>query len=433
MKRTYHTLDNQGKVNQRKLAEFLAQNGQQLLPMVELITESQLAIDDLVSAMGRATIETVLQLSAEQVAGPPQQGRERAEGIVWHGKQGGSVYLKERKLKVRKPRLRKKSGGAQAEVAVPAYEAMQNPTGMGSRMLEILLEGVSTRQYGAVIPKMADTVGVSKSSVSRAAIQASEGQLERLLNRRFDDLDLLIIYLDGMHFGEQCVIGAVGVDDQGRKHVLGLQEGATENAAAAKDLLEDLVRRGVTPERRRLFVIDGSKALRAAINAVFGSASLVQRCRQHKLRNVAERLPKDQQQQTKSLMRAAWKLEAKEGMAKLEKLAKWLEREHPDAADSLREGMEECFTINRLDIPPSLHRCLASTNLIENPHSGVRRRTRRVCRWRDKPMAKRWAAAAMLATEKNFRRVMGHKDLWALKAILDGKGEKSIDRRGKVA
>jgi transposase-like protein len=433
VKRKYHTLDNQGKVNERKLAEFLGQNSQQILPMVELITESRMAIDDLVNAMGRATIETVLQLSAEQVAGPPQQGRRRAEGIFWHGTQAGSVYLKERKLKVQKPRLRKKGGGVQAEVPVPAYEAMQDQTGMGSRMLDILLEGVSTRQYRAVIPKMADTVGVSKSSVSRAAIQASEAQLEKLLNRRFDDVDLLIIYVDGMHFGDQCVIGAVGVDEHGQKHVLGLQEGATENAAAAKDLLEDLVRRGVKPERRRLFVIDGSKALRAAINAVFGSASLVQRCRQHKLRNVAERLPKDQQAQTKSLMRAAWKLDAKEGITKLEKMAKWLEREHPDAADSLREGMEECFTINRMDIPPSLHRCLASTNLIENPHSGVRRRTRRVCRWRDKPMAKRWAAAAMLATEKNFRRVMGHKDMWALKAILDGKHEKTIDRREKVA
>ena len=356
MKRNYHTLDNRGKVNERKLALFLRQNSQEILPMVELITESRMAIDDLVNAMGRATIETVLELSAEQVAGPPQQGRRRAEEIFWHGKQAGSVYLKERKLKVQKPRLRKKGGGVQAEVAVPAYEAMQDQTGMGSRILEILLEGVSTRQYGAVIPKMADTVGVSKSSVSRAAIQASEAQLDKLLNRRFDDLDVLIIYVDGMHFGDQCVIGAVGVDEHGQKHVLGLQEGATENAAAAKDLLEDLVRRGVKPERRRLFVIDGSKALRAAINAVFGSASLVQRCRQHKLRNVAERLPKDQQEQTKSLMRAAWRLEAKEGIGKLEKLAKWLEKEHPDAADSLREGMEECFTINRMDIPPSLHR-----------------------------------------------------------------------------
>lgn len=434
VKRNYHTLDKRGKANERKLVEFLAQNGQQILPMVELITESRMAIDDLVNAMGRATIETVLQLSAEQVAGPQQQGRRRGEGIFWHGKQAGSVYLRERKLKVQKPRLRRKGGvPAEVEVAVPAYTAMQDPTGMGSRVLDILLEGVSTRQYGAVIPKMADTVGVSKSSVSRAAMQASEAQLDKLLNRRFDEVDLLVIYVDGMHFGEQCVIGAVGVDEQGQKHVLGLQEGATENAAAAKDLLEDLVRRGVKPDRRRLFVIDGSKALRTAINAVFGSASLVQRCRQHKLRNVAERLPKDQQEQTKSLMRAAWRLEAKEGIAKLEKMAKWLEREHPDAADSLREGMEECFTINRMNIPPSLHRCLASTNLIENPHSGVRRRTRRVCRWRDKPMAKRWAAAAMLATERNFRRVMGHKDMWALKAILDGKSEKTVDRREKVA
>ncbi len=433
MKRNYHTLDSQGKTNQRKLAEFLTKNGQQLLPMVDLIAQSRIAIDDLVDAVGRATIEAVLRISAEQVAGPAQQGRTRQGEIIWHGTQAGSVYLKERKLKVSKPRLRKKGVGATGEVPVPAYSAMQDREGTSSRMLEILLEGVSTRRYQGVIPKMADTVGVSKSSVSRAMIQASEAQVEKLLNRRFDDVDLLIIYVDGMHFGDQCVIGAVGVDAQGNKYVLGVQEGATENAAAAKDLLQSLVARGVKPERRRLFVIDGSKALRTAINAVFGSAGLVQRCRQHKLRNVIERLPKDQQEQTKSLMRAAWKLDAKAGMAKLEKLAQWLQREHPDAADSLREGMEECFTINRLDVPPSLHRCLASTNLIENPHSGVRRRTRRVCRWRDKPMAKRWAAAALLATEKNFRRVMGHKDLWALKAILDGKQEKTLDRKEKVA
>lgn len=433
MKQNYHTLDNQGKANEIRLAEFLTKNGQQLLPMVDLIAQSRIAIDDLVDAVGRATIEAVLRLSAEQVAGLPQQGRTRQSEIVWHGTQAGSVYLKERKLKVSKPRLRKKGVGAAGEVSVPAYSAMQDRAGTSARMMEILLEGVSTRRYQGVIPKMADTVGVSKSSVSRAMIEASEAQVEKLLNRRFDDVDLLIIYVDGMHFGEQCVIGAVGVDAQGNKHVLGIQEGATENAAAAKDLLQGLVERGVKPERRRLFVIDGSKALRAAINAVFGSASLVQRCRQHKLRNVIERLPKDQQEQTKSLMRAAWKLDAKAGMAKLEKLAQWLQREHPDAADSLREGMEECFTINRLDVPPSLHRCLASTNLIENPHSGVRRRTRRVCRWKDKPMAKRWAAAALLATEKNFRRVMGHKDLWALKAILDGKQEKQLDRREKVA
>lgn len=433
MKRNYHTLDNRGKVNERKLAEFLSQNGQHLLPMVELVEQSRLAVDELVDTVGRVTVQTILQMSAQQIAGPPQQGRAREGELVWHGRQGGSVCLRERKLRVEKPRLRKKGRGQSKEVAIPAYEAMQDRAGMGARMLEILLHGVSTRRYQEVIPEMADTVGVSKSSVSRQTIEASEAALEQLLNRRFDDLDLLVIYLDGLFFGEHCVIAAVGVDQAGHKHVLGVREGATENAAATKDLLEDLVARGVDPHRRRLFVIDGSKALRAAINVVFGVSSLVQRCRNHKLRNVLARLPQDQQGQARSLLRAAWKLDAKAGMAKLEKFAQWLEREHPDAADSLREGMEECFTINRLDVPPSLHRCLATTNLIESPLSGVRMRTRRVCRWRDKPMTKRWAGAAFLATEQSFRRIMGYRDLWALQAILDGTSPKPLARRQEAA
>jgi putative transposase len=167
---------------------------------------------------------------------------------------------------------------------------------------------------------------------------------------------------------------------------------------------------------------------------VFGKRHLgwasVQRCRHHKLGNVVERLPRDQQDQTRSLIRAAWKLDAKEGMARLRKLAEWLREEYPDAAASLLEGMEECFTINRLRIPPSLHRCLATTNLIESSQSGVRMRTRRVCRWRAS-MPARWAAAAFLATEKNFRRIMGYRDLWALKTIL--RGEQELKTKQAVA
>ena len=285
--------------------------------------------------------------------------------------------------------------------------------------LEILLNGVSTRRYERVIPQMADTVGVSRSTVSREAAEASEAALKQLLERRFDEVDLLVIYIDGMHFGEQCVLAAVGVDVQGRKHVLALREGATENAEAAKDLLEHLVSQGVNPERRRLFVIDGSKALRAAINAVFGAETPVQRCRNHKLRNVLGRLPRQQQAQTASLMRAAWRLNEKEGLAKFRQIAGWLEHDYPDAARSLMEGLEECFTINRLDVPRSLHRCLATSNVVDNPHSGVRSRTRRVCRWRA-GMPARWSAAAFLEGEKKFRKIMGYRDLWALKAILDG-------------
>lgn len=418
MKRSYHTIDKQGKVSERKLAEFLVRNGQALLPMLELIEQSRLAIDDLIDVMGRASLEAVLELSAQQVAGPPQQGKARQGDIVWHGTQPGRVRLKERQLKVNKPRLRKKGRGANKEVPIPAYEAMQQDA-TGERMLQILLNGVSTRRYRNVIPEMADTVGVSKSTVSREAIEASEAALQQLMERRFDEVDLLIIYIDGMKFQDQCVLAAVGVDVQGRKHVLALREGATENAEAAKDLLQHLVDHGVDPKRRRLFVIDGSKALRTAINAVFGADTPVQRCRNHKLRNVLGRLPRQQQAQTASLMRAAWKMNQKDGMAKFRQIAGWLEHDYPDAAAALLEGLEECFTINRLDIPRSLHRCLATSNIVDNPHSGVRDRTRRVCRWRP-GMAARWSAAAFLEIEKSFRKIMGYRELWALKAILDG-------------
>ncbi len=413
MKRNYHTITKIGQANAGRLREFLSCNGQALLPMVDLIEQSRLAVDELIDVAGRATIEAVLELSAAQVAGPRTPGQRRPE-VLWHGRQAGRVCLQERKLGVRKPRLRKKGGG---EVPIPAYEAMQDAR-LGRRMLDVLMRGISTRQYEEVLPEMSSTCGVSKSNVSREAAEAGDEALQELLERRFDRLDLLVIYIDGMVFGEHHVISAVGVDAQGHKHVLGIQPGATENAAAVEDLLKQLVARGVKPDVKRLFVIDGAKALRAAIHRVFGSQHPVQRCRNHKIRNVVERLPEEQKDQVKAALRASYRLEAKEGMARLRKLADWLEQEHPAAAASLREGLEECFTINRLGVPPSLHRCLATTNLIESPQSGVRMRTRRVCRWRDAAMMQRWVAASFLATETNFRRIMGWKDLWQLQAIL---------------
>ena len=300
-------------------------------------------------------------------------------------------------------------------------------------MLDVLLRGISTRQYAEVLPEMASTCGVSKSNVSREAAEAGAEALQELLERHFDDIDLLVIYIDGMVFGDYHVISAVGVDGAGHKHVLGIQQGATENAAAVEDLLQQLVARGVKPEAKRLFVIDGAKALRAAINRVFGPQHPVQRCRNHKIRNVVERLPEDQKDQVKAAMRASYRLEAKEGIARLRKLADWLEQEQPAAANSLREGLEECFTLNRLGIPPSLHRCLGTTNLIESPQSGVRLRTRRVCRWRDAAMVERWVAASFLATEKNFHRIMGWKDLWQLEAILGRKTSDGAARKQEVA
>ena len=418
MKKPYQTIRQQGKVNEQQLATFLTKNGQGLLPMVDLIEQSRLACDKLIDVTGRAVLQAVLQLSAAQVAGgPQQQGKRRPTDVVFYGRQAGQVMLSDRKIQVERPRLRRKGRGGK-EVEIPAYTAMQDQSPLGERMLDTLLRGVSTRNYKDVIPEMAETVGVSKSSVSRAAIEASEAELEALLSRRFDNLKLLIIYTDGVVFGDHTMIGAVGVDTEGRKHVLGIREGATENATVVMELLQDIVARGVDPKQKRLFIIDGSKALRAAINAVFGADQPVQRCRAHKLRNVLDHLPEEQKEQVKSLMRAAWKMEAKAGTVRIRKLAEWLEREYPSAAASLREGLDECFTINRLGVPPSLQRCLATTNIIESPHAGVRIRTRRVTNWQNGSMARRWMASAFLRTEKNFRRIMGYRELWTLEAIL---------------
>ena len=415
MKKPYHTIH---KKDTQAWAHFLTQNGQALLPMVELIEQSKLAVDELIDVLGRASVEAVLRLSAEGIAGPPHPGK-KGGAVGWHGGEMGTVALAERKLRVRRPRLRQKQRGKGSEVPIPAYEAMQRDGKLGSRMLEILLRGVSTRQYRHVLPKMAETVGVAKSSVSAEAIEASEEELQKLCERRWGQVELLVIYLDGIVFGAHHVLAAVGVDVGGNKHVLGIAEGASENQVVAQGLLERLVEHGLNPKRRYLFVIDGSKALRAAINAVFGAENPVQRCRHHKVENVMGYLPEHLKEQTKAALRAAFRLSVTEGMARLEKQAQWLEREHPDAAASLREGLEEMFTVNRLGLSPALMRCLSSTNIIESPHSGVRLRTRRICRWREGRMVLRWAAAAFLITEKSFRKIQGYRDLWILKAVLN--------------
>ena len=236
---------------------------------------------------------------AAQIAGTKQQGKRTERDLVYHGTQKGRVALKERQLRVDKPRLRKKcrAAGESGEIEIPAYAAMQKDQGLADRMLEIMLAGVSTRRYAEVLPEMAEQVGISKSQVSREFIDAGERLLKELTERDFSEVDLIVIYLDGVQFGPYHVICAVGVDAQGDKHVLGFREGATENAEVAKALLEDLNSRGVSPFRRRLFVIDGSKALRKAIDQVFGEHNPVQRCRNHKVRNVVSHLPKDQHDQ----------------------------------------------------------------------------------------------------------------------------------------
>jgi putative transposase len=415
VKEPYHIVTRAARESAAVIEEFCQTNGQILLPIVNLIQNASQVVETIIYEIGHQTLEQILLLSAEQLAGARTPGKISGE-IRHHGSQPGRVQLADRKVKVKRPRLRHKSEG---EVKVPAYEMLRQDRGLGQHMLGALLRGVSTREYQEVLPQMAETVGVSRSAISRKAIEASVEQLQQLQERRWDGVEILVIYIDGQRFGAHLVLSAVGVDVEGRKHILGIAAGATENAAAVKALLTRLRDQGLPTDRKYLFIIDGAKALRAAIEEVFGSDQPVQRCRNHKLENVMQELPKEQQGQTRNLMRAAWKVKtAEEGEKRMEQIARLLEHDHESAARSLREGMKEMFTLQRLQIPISLHKCLATTNIIESPHSGVRRRTDNVSRWRDSNMVERWVASAWLLTEKHFRRIDGHEHLWSLAAIL---------------
>ena len=404
MSARYQIFKSESPLDSQQVSAFLSKEGQLLLPMVDLVEQAQCAVDEVIDVMGRATIEAILQMSAEQHAGPKQQGKSTDRNVVYHGKRSGRVALKERQLRVQTPRLRKrnKSRGESAEVDVPAYQAMQKEGRLADRMLEIMMVGVSTRKYEEVLPEMAEQVGISKNQVSREFIEAGQRMLQSLAGKDLSELGILVVYIDGIQFGKYHVICAMGVDSGGHKHVLGLREGATENAEVAIALLEDLAGRGLDAFTRRLFVIDGFKTLRKAINQVFGDDQPVQRCRNHKLRNVLGHLPKEQHDQAKSTIKAAWKLDAADGEAKLKQYASWLEPDWPDAAGSLRtrgvfvievgsnvsmqisgkvirtinqrlrEGLSEMFTINRFGLPSSLRRCLGTINVIDNGHSATR-------------------------------------------------------------
>ena len=254
-----------------------------------------------------------------------------------------------------------------------------------------------------------------------ATIESGTRVLRELNERDLSGLDVLVVYLDdldGIVFGDYHVLAAVGMDAEGRKHVLGVCGWASENTEVTVGLLEDLVARGLRADRRRLFVLDGAKALRQAVGRVFGSSNPVQRCRNHKVRNVLSHLPQEQHEQARSTLRAAWKLEADEGIRKLEQYASWLEPQWSSSSASLREGLPELFTVSRLGLPRPLRRCL-TTNVIDSSHAGVRRQTNRVSRWRSEKMAVRWAAVTFRETEKHYRRITGYEHLWMLKAHLD--------------
>lgn len=394
------------RVDQANSQPLFAANPEAVLPMLSMIGQAQLSIDELLGQLSRQFIEQMLVLSAQSVAGAQHKGRHTGD-IRWHGSQGGVVNLGQSKLHVKRPRLR----SAKGEIAVPAYAALANDGDISRRIADILVCNVSTRKYARVVHRSAEELGISKSAVSRQFVKQSAQAMAQLMSRDLSSIDFVALYVDGVIVAKHHIIAAVGVDAQGTKHVLGLASGSSENAKVVKDLLTGLAQRGLDLNVPRLWVIDGSKALRSGIEQLCGKDAKVQRCRIHKIRNVTERLPKDRAEQVRWLMKQAFKLDAPKGKQRLKELAKDLRAQHPDAATSVLEGLDEMFTITELGLTGELARCLATTNVIESPNSVVRRVSGRVTHYKDAEMAMRWTAAGFLEAEKSFKKLRGHADL----------------------
>lgn len=338
-----------------------------------------------------------------------------AVGYRW-GSQEGYVVLDGRKVSMAHPRVR---SFQKEEVPLESYRLFQ--VGMGEAAHRDLLRGISCRDYGGGTTGLLQGYGIARSSISRHFIERTEEELRRLLERNLSDWDLGVIYIDGIRYAQTLLVVALGIDVFGRKHTLGVWQGATENTTVCRALLEDLIRRGLDVEKKYLFIIDGGKGLRAALDEMFGQAAWVQRCQEHKKRNVVEHLPKDQQALWRGRLAKAYG-ESSEAAAKA---ALWscvedLRRINPSAARSLLEGLDETLILHRLGVPASLRRSLSTTNVLESGFSCVRHRTDRVTRWRPGDQVQRWVAGALWqAEEKSWTKIKGWRQLWKLWELLD--------------
>lgn len=408
-----------------RTAQEQSHESQPRLPLRELVREALL---DTVIVSGLEYIGEVLEEERTSLCGRRYQHNPERDALR-AGSVASSLSLGGRRVEVERPRVRSVDG---RELSLPSWRAWSARDPLEQRALEQMLVGVSTRRYARsleALPSGVKVRGIGKSVVSERFVVGTTRRLAVLMQRKLDGLQLIAVMIDGVRFADHVVLAAIGIDTSGQKHVLGLREGATENVASCKTLLADLIERGLATDRTLLFVIDGAKALHRATSDIFGQHALIQRCREHKKRNVTDALPERMRASVRSAISQAYATgDAKRAARLLENLARRLEAAHPSAAASLREGLEETLTLTRLGLPESLERVLSSTNLIENLFSRVRELARRVKRWQGGTMILRWTAAGALEAERNFRRVAGYRGLPKLIAALRAR-DADIDRR----
>lgn len=434
MKREYRQADELGKQRSIGKLRAMAEDGasvQLVLPVVEIMQLVQDGCGQLLREAGLRLMMLVMEEEAERLVGPRHHQDEQRNGYRW-GNEAGYCVVDGQKVPIERIRLRSKDG---RELPLGSYQLFQRSAPLEDGVWWKMMRGLTTRNYGAVTKTFRQAYGVEKSTVSERFVQASKEKLRELLERSLADLDLCAMLIDGTPVKGRQMIAVIGIDRAGMKHVLGLREGATENATVVRELLEDLARRGVDFTRVRLYVLDGAKALHAAVKKVAGASALIQRCQLHKKRNVRDHLPKQYQASVWRQMSAAYAMRDYEDARRaLERLLRELMHLNPSAARSLEEGLEETLTIHRLGLPELLRRSLATTNIIESVFSGVEDHCRRVKRWRAGDHLQRWVASALLKVESRFRRLKGHKEMPALLSALDAYAlQKGLVQQTKAA
>jgi putative transposase len=377
----------------------------------------QLAVVQALIPIGLLAVHAMLDAEVIALAGDRYTRTGLPSGIVRWGSQPGSIYLADQKLPIQVPRVRDRVAGR--EIPLGTYQQLQTPRAADLGLFRRVLGGLSCREYEGAAEAVPEAFGLAKSSVSRRFIRTSARALQQVQERRHDDREWLVLVLDGKTFAREQLVIALGVTTTGEKRILGVVQTATENKRVGAAFLRELVERGVAPRGRLLVVLDGGKGLRAGVEEVFGERAVIQRCQWHKRENVVSYLPTETQ--------AAWrrKLEAAYAYPAYADAKRALHRRHQEllkvngsAAASLLEGLEETLTLHRLNVFPELGASFRTTNVIESVMARVEAKTARVTRWRNGDQKLRWCAAALLAAERQFRRVKGHAKLGLLQRAL---------------
>jgi len=427
VRKPYH-IENQRAVE--KFRRLFSENPgviQLMLPMTEVAGLLQQGLGELVREAGLQLMMLIMEEEVRGLVGERSQPQAERALYRW-GREGGYGVIDGQKVKIRRVRVRGRSGG---EYRLGSYALFQRSS---PRVWDHLMRGLTTRNYGGVVKEFREAYGVEKSAVSEQFIEASREKLRELMERRLEKLDLFAILIDGTEFKGHHLVVALGINKDGHKTVLGLREGATENATVVSELLSDLVGRGLDFSVPRLYVLDGGKALEAAVRRHAGQAAVVQRCQLHKRRNVIEHLPEEHRESVERKLKNAYGMfEYEEAKRALGKLHHELMHLNPSAARSLEEGLEETLTVHRLGVPETLRRTLASTNLIESAFSVVETVCRNVKRWRPGDQAERWVGSGLLFAESKFRRVRGYREIPAVVERLLSLVSNPVARRARVA